>query len=370
MSECLFIRPLSTLASPASQLGLVDEYGLCEVAVPRIRVLDTNPEKRSNEVAAQVLGLVDKKVVGQEVVFPLRVQAHGTEYLAFAGSGLFVHDEHRKTMLGIDITEARESLSEDGIALGCGLSQMAVPLHLMLNYVCFPMARFMWLFRSRSVVERRFGVTLVSKCVSRLIDAGLWMWSVVLKYKVALRTRGLTLHELECATEDVVTLIQRDAHPFSCVRTVEWLNWQLKGGFSGGPRSRQKLFIVKDRQQGVVGFFMYKVRFHETASHHGYKNLTLGSLMEWQSVDTRKITPATLALMAVMEMNRDGVDAVEVCTDDEDMGRSLKRALFQRVGDLSFVIRATENSPLRKHAGWDQQANWRLRPIEGDNGLS
>jgi len=130
------------------------------------------------------------------------------------------------------------------------------------------------------------------------------------------------------------------------------------------------LFIVKDRQLGVVGFFMYKVRFHETASHHGYKNLTLGSLMEWQSVDTRKITPATLALMAVMEMKCDGVDAVEVCTDDEDMGRSLKRALFQRVGDLSFVIRATENSPLRKHAGWDQQANWRLRSIEGDNGLS
>lgn len=370
MSKCLFIRPLSTLNRPAAHLGLVDQYGLCEFTAPRIRALETNPEKTSFEVPVQVLGLVDKKVVGQEIVFPLRIHAHDAVCLAFAGSGLFVHDEHRKTMLGIDLVEARETLSGDGIALGCGLSKMALPLHLMLDYVCFPMSRFMWLFRSRSVVEQRFGVSFASKCLFRLIDGGLCVWTWVLKSMVALRTRGLSLHELECATKDVVTLIQRDAHPFSCVRTVEWLNWQLKGGFSGDPRGRQKLFIVKDRKQCVVGFFMYKVRFHETASHHGYKNLTLGSLMEWQSVEPRKITPATLALMAVVEMKRDGVDVVEVCTDDEDMGRSLKRMFFQRIGELSFVIRAAENSPLRKHAGWDQQANWRLRPIEGDNGLS
>jgi hypothetical protein len=74
--------------------------------------------------------------------------------------------------------------------------------------------------------------------------------------------------------------------------------------------------------------------------------------------------------MAVMQMKRDGVDAVEICTDDEKMGRSLKRALLQRVGDLSFVIRASESSPLRRHTGWEQQTNWRLRPIEGDNGVS
>ena len=370
MSERLFVRPLSTLSRSAAQLGLIDQYGLCEFTASRARALEDNPEKTSSDVPVQVLGLVDKKVVGQEIVFPLRVQAHGAVYLAFAGSGLFVHEEHRKTMLGVDLVEARETLSGDGVALGCGLSKMALPLHLMLDYVCFPMARFMWLFKSRSVVERRFGVSFASRCLSRLIDGGLCVWTWVLKFTVARRTHGLSLHELGCATEDVVTLIHRDAHPFSCVRTVEWLNWQLKGGFLGDPRGRQKLFVVKDGQQGVVGFFMYKVRFHETASHHGYKNLTLGSLMEWQSAEPNQITPATLALMAVMQMKRDGVDAVEICTDDEKMGRSLKRALLQRVGDLSFVIRASESSPLRRHTGWEQQTNWRLRPIEGDNGVS
>lgn len=370
MSERLFVRPLSTLSRSAAQLGLIDQYGLCEFTASRARALEDNPEKTSSDVPVQVLGLVDKKVVGQEIVFPLRVQAHGAVYLAFAGSGLFVHEEHRKTMLGVDLVEVRETLSENGVALGCGLSQMALPLHRMLEYVCFPMSRFVWLFKSRSVVEQRLGASFASKCLSCLIDGGLWAWRWVLKSIMAFRTRGLSLHELECATEEVVSLILRDSHPFSCIRTVEWLDWQLKGGFSGDPNGRQKLFVVKDGQQGVVGFFMYKVRFHETASHHGYKNLTLGSLMEWQSAEPNQITPATLALMAVMQMKRDGVDAVEICTDDEKMGRSLKRALLQRVGDLSFVIRASESSPLRRHTGWEQQTNWRLRPIEGDNGVS
>jgi hypothetical protein len=115
---------------------------------------------------------------------------------------------------------------------------------------------------------------------------------------------------------------------------------------------------------------MYKIRFHETASQQGYRNLLLGSLMEWQSSDQKKLSHATLALLAIMEMRKERVDAVEICTDENAMIRSLRKFMLLCVGELSFVIRATESSPMRKHAGWDSQNNWRLRPSEGDNGLS
>ena len=309
-------------------------------------------------------------MVGQETVFPVQVKAKDKVHTAIAGSGLYVHENYRKSMLGVSLITKLEELSADGIALGCGLSRLALPSLLMFDYLCFPLPRLMWVFKSRAIIEKKLGMPALILLVSRLVDVPLWLWTMVFKTIVIMRTRGLVVEQADHASKEVANLIDLDSHSFSCERSAAWLDWQLQCSFTNDSRAKQKLFMIKDKERHNLGFFMYKIRFHETASHRGYKNLLLGSLMEWQSSDQRKLSHATIALMSILEMRKDGVDAVEICTDDQDMFGFLKKLSLLYVGELSFVIRATEASPLRQNDGWDVQNNWRLRPAEGDNGLS
>lgn len=370
MKSELHIRTLSDLEQDIREIGMDDVFGLCKLSVAKKAALKTNPNIESESVPVQMLGLVENKVVGQETVFPVHVKADDKLYTAMAGSGLFVHELYRKSMLGISLITKREELSADGIALGCGLSQLALPAHLMFDYRCFPLRRLIWGFKSRAVIEKKFGRSLLTWFLRKAADVMLAAGTFCLSAIVFFRTCGLTIEEMDHVDETIEKLINNDERPFACEHSVDWLNWQLKYSFSDDARSRQKLFAVREPTGQLLGFFMVKIRFHKTASQRGYKNLLLGSLLDWQSADQKRLSHATLALLAVLEMRKCGVDAVEICTDEKETLRCLTRLFFHHVGELSFVMRATESSPLRKHEGWDRQENWRLRPSDGDNGLS
>jgi len=92
----------------------------------------------SNTKLAKLIGIkLDKSYI----------KVDNERMLAFSGSGLFVHEKFRSSMLGLDLISKRETLSPDGLALGCGLSQMALPAHIMLDYCSFSMARYLWIFK-------------------------------------------------------------------------------------------------------------------------------------------------------------------------------------------------------------------------------
>lgn len=369
MESGLYIRTLPALDHDVTDIRAEDVFGLWNLSHAKIKALKANPNS-GEQSPVQVLGIVDNKVVGQETVFPIQVKAKDKVYTAIAGSGLYVHEDYRKSMLGVSLITKREELSVDGIALGCGLSSLALPAHLMFDYLCFSMPRLMWVFKSRAVIEKKLGIPAISLLMSRLVDVPLWLWGMVFKAITIMRTRKLVVELADHADGQIAKLIDQDPHPYACKHTTAWFNWQLKSSFTNDIRGKQKLFVIKDRESHIRGFFMYKIRFHETASQRGYRNLLLGSLMEWQSSDQQKLSHAIIALVAILEMRKDAVDAVEICTDEKPMFDYLKKWMLFHVGELSFVLRATEVSPLRKLEGWNNQKKWRLRPAEGDNGLS
>lgn len=370
MGADVYIRRLSEIKFESSANDYRDDFGLCDIPESKKMTLMANPNALNDYIPVQMVGRVGNKIVGQELVFPVYIKVAEKRLLAFSGSGLFVHEKFRSSMLGLDLIAKRETLSSDGLALGCGLSQMALPAHLMLDYLAFSMPRYLWIFRSRVVVEKWLGQSFFSAIVSFLLDGALCLRTALLRIYNCWRLRGFIVEEVFEVDESVVKLIQQDEHQFSCEQSAKGLSWLLNYSFTNDVRSSQKCFLVKSRDGNPLGFFMFKVRFHETASQRGYKNLLLGSLVEWQTADPRKVSHATLALFAIQKMHESGVDAVEVCTDEQRMSSVLRRWAMQHKGDLSFVLRATESSPLRDYAGWDSHKNWRLRPAYGDNGLS
>lgn len=362
-------RTLRELGHAVTESGLEDPDGIATLPKCRLLALAANPWAKGVETLSQTLGLVGSRVVGQHTIFPVRLRAFGREYETWTGSGLYLHDDYRKTGLAIPLIEG-ESSAANTIDLGCGLSRVSVPLHLMLDYTCFPMPRLMWLAKTGPVVRKYLRNRFAADVAAFLCDLLLRLPNTLLRLLVSIQSRHLRIERLDRATAAVAEMAAADTRPCACVHSEAWFNWILNHTFADDPRSRQRLYLVRDRRDRPIGFFLYKIRFHATASHRGFKNLLLGSLLEWQSIDEGRLSHGLLARLAARELLREGCDAIEVCTDEEPLLKSLRRTGFRPLGDLWFVIRPRANHPLNPVQDFLRQENWRLRPCEGDNALS
>ena len=115
---------------------------------------------------------------------------------------------------------------------------------------------------------------------------------------------------------------------------------------------------------------MTKERFHEQASHRGFKNVILGSVIEWGVLPDSTITELQICKAAILSFGKH-VDAVEICLNNNKLIRSLKMMVMIQVGDSNMAIKATKDSPLQYYK--DKIGlidNWRIRPAYSDNGLS
>ena len=362
-------RTLRELDLPAGAAGLEDPFGIYAMPACKVAALKANPAAAGTDVPCQSLGLAGDRVVGQHTVFPVRLRAFGREYEAWTGSGLYLHDDYRKTGLAIPLIEG-DSSAANTIDLGCGLSRISVPLHLMLDYTCFPMPRLMWLAKSGPVVRKYLRNRFAAAVAAFLCDLLLRLPNTLLRLLVSIQSRHLRIERLDRATAAVAEMAAADTRPCACVHSEAWFNWILNHTFADDPWSRQRLYLVRDRRDRPIGFFLYKIRFHATASHRGFKNLLLGSLLEWQSIDEGRLSHGPLARLAARELLREGVDAIEVCTDEEPLLKLLRRTGFRPLGDLWFVVRPRANHPLHPVQDFLRQENWRLRPCEGDSALS
>ena len=103
----------------------------------------------------------------------------------------------------------------------------------------------------------------------------------------------------------------------------------------------------------MLGAFLLKLRFHETASHRGFRNVMLGTLADCMIVRPDRLDLRTVILLAIRELSRWGADAVEVCTDDPAAAKWMRRWGMRRVGELHVLLRAAPASPVarRRAAG-------------------
>lgn len=348
----------------------IHELASDEGANGKSHVFQTNPFATSDDSIAKIAGFSYENEAGREYVFPLRLRTTNGEMDVLAGSSLSVDPEYRRSGLGMDLPELRWQHSPSKIALGAALSQMALPVHQLLDYLVFVLPRNIMLWRSRALVETRLkGFT--AKCVAFVLDCGIWLYSLLLRVACPCKLNGLTIEEVSSEDElmlgTVARLISEDGAPFAEVHDARWLKWHMTESFSkDGP---MRLFAVRERSE-VVGFYMTKKRFHEQASHRGFKNVWLGSVVEWQMKKGLEKKLGWLLVNASLRLKKEGMDAVEIPSADASINRFLRRIGWRQVGESNFVIKAGEGSPLFGNEEMAKIENWRLRPAMGDAGLS
>ena len=368
MASYIIYRRLCEIDSRRlSGIDIPDGY---EVSSKVKQTIQENPSNEGREVAIQKLGVVDGRIGGAAYSFPTRMEIDGCLVRGCTGGELSVEDWARRSGLGFDLCDF-DSDNRDGdhvIFEGAGLSQIAVKVHRFMGFKVLEYPRYIMLLKSRALVEQRFPGRM-GKVLCRVCDFAIAQYSLLIKLFYSIRSKGSAVEIVvdgDIEKLDDVARFTRDGSRFSEVHDSAWLRWVLNCSYS----SERKIGLCLVQQNNMpIGFFMFKKRFHKQASHRGFKNVNLGSIIEWGCV-TGKEKILLWNIVNWVGKQRKELDAVEFPVYEPFVQKFLKRLGWRQVGNANFCFNIRSNSGFKAPGGMDNPANWRLRPAMGDAGLS
>ena len=368
MSEYVLYRKFNSLGEDSID-GIVVPLDYRPSLMYR-NVFKENPNNRNGNPVSQRLGVVDGKIGGGAYIFPTAINCDGEQVKAGSGSDLRVEGWAKKGGLGFELCDF-DSCGRDGdhvIFEGGGLSQMAVKVHRFMGFKVFEYPRYIMLLKSRALIEQRFS-GWVRNVLCGVIDFAIAQYALMVRLLYSFNNKGSIVEFV--SYDDVARLgdvakFASNGSRFSEVHDSAWFRWVLSCSYS--PERKIGLYLVK--QRGVaVGFFMFKQRFHKQASHRGFKNVNLGSIIEWGCV-TGKEKVLLWNIVNWVTKQRKELDAVEFPVYEQFVQTFLRRLGWRQVGNANFAYNIRPNSGFKAPEGMDNPANWRLRPAMGDAGLS
>lgn len=319
-----------------------------------------NPSGYKEDETCQILALDDDVVVGCTNPYSGRIYIDKEVLPTQSGSYLFSHEDYRKDNVGGELFLRIANLPPSKNCFFSGISQMAIGLYRVLKFTIFEFPRMIYLRKSRSVIQS------ILKTDSPIIypiiwgaDACLAIHRWILKISNKESRHGYEVVESKTVPQEVEDIILNDPHPFAEYHNKEWLEWNLNYSLTDEPRIK-KLFLIK-KNNVIEAFFVTKQQFFEQASSRGFKNIYLGSVMEWGISPDSQLTEKDINLIAIHHFDRN-IDGIQVATTDELLAKTLKRYLFVPIGCANVGVRLKSiKDPRIKDIN-----NWRLRVAGSD----
>lgn len=306
-----------------------------------------------------IVALIKNRAIGCTITFTTYIKAYGEIVLAQSGSYLFAIEEYRKYNAGSFIFYDAINLLKSKNCIYGGISQDALGLYKPFRFSIFEFARLIYLRKSRSVIEHFFKTeSAIIKPIIWLADGFLWMHRSFHRKKRFLANYQII--ESREVPDDVVSIIEEDSHPYSEYHDKKWIEWNLHHTFREDSRIRKKLFLVKQGER-IEAFFIIKEEFFERASRRGFKNVFLGSVMEWGIKKESTLTEDQLYMLSIDVFSSD-IDGIQVATNDHQVISRLKKKLFVGVGNANMAVRVKDP----KFDDISDINKWRLRLACGD----
>jgi hypothetical protein len=343
--------------------GFHDPHGIASVGEAKRQLLLDNPLSRSADDPVALVGLRGDTVIGKLVLLAGEVLVQGEPSPASWTSDLYVHPEHRASLLGVSLVMKMARLAP--LSLACGISQAALPVFRNLKWVDLEMPRWIMLRRSGPLVRRYLGRGLGQEAAAKVADAALAAYALVPRAALALLGRGLAARRVEAMPAELDGRIAAPDADVVCHRSSAWIAWLLAQARAVDPRKRSELHLVEHASGAVAGYVLTKARFHATASAQGFEDLWLGSVSDWRVLRPDLVDDRALVLFGIEALLRHPVDAIEICTADASVGDVLRKLGCRRAGTLHLMFKAARGAPLSDPA-YRAADRWRLRPVEGD----
>lgn len=343
-------------------LGFDDPEGIMASLNNRMReALLCNPSGYTDDETCQILALYEKRVVGCINAFMTRVSINNKVHLVQTGSYLYASEKYRKENVGGELFFRLTNLHPQKKNYYAGISQMAQPIYKVLKYKLFEFPRLIYLRKSKSIVHALLK-TESNWCLPVILmaDCLLWVHRIIIVLLNSPRHLKYQVVQSALVSKDIERISLNDHHPFMEVHDKAWLQWNLNHTFSTDNRNKKRLYEIK-KGNATEAFFIIKQEFFEQASSRGFKNVYLGSVVEWGIDASSKLQERDLYLMALSCFDK-CVDGVQVATSDMNTVRSLKRNMFVRIGDATMAFKMKSV----KDEGMDDINNWRVRIAGGD----
>ena len=331
------------------------------------KTLKHNPFAHIQDIPVEYYAEKQGKKVGSITIFPILVTADGKDYVANAGSGLFVSNEERGKGIGKKLAICRMNSSQDQISIGAGLSNMSYPLYKKLGCTFFISPRMGLVVNSKKIVHAFIGK--LSVIVAPIINFFLFLISLPLYFKNKRIKNRYTICELDKACSEIENIVNEDEARFQEKHTKEWFDWLLNYNFKQNDIERNQLFAIKDRNGAIEAFFMFKTRIKKNIISSKTKDIRITSRIEWGIKIGSGLTEKDLVASFCDIAKKSNADIIEVSFLPKNTMRFLKKMGFIKMLDGRIMLYVGDESPLIKHEGWKREENWRLRPAYSDYGF-
>lgn len=330
-----------------------------------IEALLHNPSGYSDDEVCQILAVDGDVVVGCTNSFSNRLLINGDVVPCQSGSYLYSHEDYRRENVGGEIFFRQTNQHPTKNCCFAGISKMAIGLYHALRYTVFEFPRVIYLRKSKSVIYSLLKTN--SPIVYPLIwfsDACLWIHRGLIKLRNTIKVGGYLIEEVKDCPPEVEHIFLQDKHSYKELHDKAWFDWHLHYSFSNDKRTKCRLYIVK-KKRAVEGFFLTKQEFFEQASSRGFKNVYLGSVMEWGISTESKLKEKDIALLSLFTFDKD-VDGVQYASSDIKTIKQLKRWLFVGIGVANIGVRLRSI----KDVATKEIENWRIRLAASDTAIN
>ncbi|MDD3945822.1 MAG: hypothetical protein PHS38_14095 [Bacteroidales bacterium] len=342
-----------------------DQYCILNARTSSIeRVITNNPFIENEQEKVQMLAVVDNIIAGTVYNFPLKIKVDGKLYSSNSGSYLVVRENFRKLfLLGIKLTEF-SYLKEYPFFIAGGISKNALPIHKYFGSKEFSIPRYLLINKSKFLLMKKFRLKgLLLKVISGFIDFLLLFRKVLIILYIKVKFKNITTQEVHKIPSEVDSIINKNSKKFQEFHNSQWFKWALKDKFGCDQSFQKKFYVIKNNQDKIIGFFLTSEKFHKNIK--GYRDVYIGSVMEWETVDEKQISEKHLLIMAMMSFDNK-YHIIECATNNKVSIRLFKKIGMFKVGQRNMIIKPLYKMLPDEFRGYDNINNWRIRPAVGD----
>ncbi|MDR0940073.1 MAG: hypothetical protein LBN29_12145 [Mediterranea sp.] len=347
------------------QLPFTDKYHILDTINKQGELaLFHNPSGHKDKEVCQILAIVNGDVAGCVNCFSSRLSINGIEYHAQSASNLYVQDDYRKFGLGAELLMYIKDLHPTKNVIVAGISQMALPMYRILKYKLLKMPRYIFLRKSRcavqSVLKNEGKATKATFAITVVLDGLLWIHRSLLALFTKFRNRSITVERAIAIPDNISEMSANDGSSFMEVHDKKWFEWSLNYTLSMDSRNKKDFFLIRKKDK-VIGFFMTKIEYNEAAGGGKFKDIYLGSVMEWGVLPDVQLSELDIQLLAIQSFPND-IDGVQIASANDKVQKKLRRLGLFHVGDTYMGFRFQTN----KVDGIDDIHKWRMRLATGD----
>lgn len=329
------------------------------------KALLENPFVGGDDDPIQIIGTLDGRVVGRLDLVGGALNVLGEEVPCCWGSGLYVPEEFRKTLMGVKLILTLQRMHHTVGA--SGVSRAAYSVYKNLRWLDFELPRYVLVRHSRSVVERYLGPGPAGATARVVADTALRAYGVAVRPWARHRVRRFEAQQVSEFPIGLAPRLRVSSRAVSGHRSAAWINWLLHSHFDE-QSSRRALFTIRGPNDETAGYFLVRARKYDVLTVRSLRNLYLGSLQDWAAFDST-LTLEHITLLAARELAKWNVDAIEVFIPDDESSAGLRRLGFMRAGSMYVLVNGSNESPLSAQELATPSA-WRVRPAEGESFFS